>query len=190
MYILDFSIHTHTNYCWSTPEAENPAKVSLSKGECQSRQGLSHTICKRQYIRGKPCSNSNGNQRALDLSHEEDYSLVNPISLHLYSSVSLTRVQKWWTVLKQQMTDSQSISQSVGRSVGRSLSPRLVRIQKAKPQPNHTACATVRNRRNWTIIIKYHHFVTIKGIWKSFFPPISLLVLLCRRLLFFFFDTV
>lgn len=32
MYILDFSIHTHTNYCWSTPEAENPAEVSLSKG--------------------------------------------------------------------------------------------------------------------------------------------------------------
>lgn len=38
----------------------------------------------------------------------------------------------------------------------------------AKP---HCFCATARNRRNWTIIIiKYHHFVTIKGIWKSFFP--------------------
>lgn len=82
--------------------------------------------------------------------------------------------------------DRQSVHQSVGQSVGRSVSPRLVRIQKAKPQPNHTACATVRNWRNWTIIIKYHHFVTIKGIWKSFFPPISLLVLLCCRLLSFF----
>lgn len=57
--------------------------------------------------------------------------------------------------------DSQSISESVGQSG----------IQKAKPQPNHTACATVRNWRNWTIIIKYHHFVTIKGIWKFFFSP-------------------
>ncbi len=93
-------------------------------------------------------------------------------------------------MLKQQMTDCQSISQSVrwsvSRSVSQSVSPKPVGIQKAKPQPNHTACATVRNWRNWTIIIKYHHFVTIKGIWKSFFPPISLLVLLCRRLLFFF----
>lgn len=71
-----------------------------------------------------------------------------------------------------------SFSPSVGRSVVRWVGPTPVRIQKAKPQPNHTACATVRNWRNWTIIIKYHHFVTIKGIWKSFFPPISLLVCL------------
>lgn len=69
--------------------------------------------------------------------------------------------------------DRLSVHQSVSESVCQSVSPRPVGLQKAKPQPNHTACATVRNRRNWTIIIKYHHFVTIKGIWKSFFPNLS-----------------
>lgn len=32
MYILDFSIHTHTNYSWSTPEAENPGRFPSLKG--------------------------------------------------------------------------------------------------------------------------------------------------------------
>lgn len=64
-------------------------------------------------------------------------------------------------------------SRSVGESVGRRVGRVDQRYKKAKPQPNHTACATVRNWRNWTIIIKYHHFVTIKGIWKffCFFSP-------------------
>lgn len=50
----------------------------------------------------------------------------------------------------------------------------------------HTACATVRNRKKRTIIIKYHHFVTFKGIWK-YFPPILLLVFVCQCLLSLFF---
>lgn len=84
------------------------------------------------------------------------------------------------------MTDGQSIGRRVGPSVRESVcQSRAGRIQKAKPQPNHTACATVRNRRNWTIIIKYHHFVTIKGIWRSFFPQSLLLFFFCRHLLFF-----
>lgn len=32
MYILDFSIHTHTNYCWITPEAENQGRLPSLKG--------------------------------------------------------------------------------------------------------------------------------------------------------------
>lgn len=32
MYILDFSIHTHTNYCWSTPEAGNQERFPSLKG--------------------------------------------------------------------------------------------------------------------------------------------------------------
>lgn len=54
---------------------------------------------------------------------------------------------------------------------------RMSGSQNTKKQSNSQTtqlCATVRNRRNWTIIIKYHHFVTIKGIWKSFFSPIDL----------------
>lgn len=32
MYILDFSIHTHTNYCWITPESENQERLPSLKG--------------------------------------------------------------------------------------------------------------------------------------------------------------
>lgn len=32
MYILDFSIHTHTNYCWITPESENQERLPPLKG--------------------------------------------------------------------------------------------------------------------------------------------------------------
>lgn len=79
--------------------------------------------------------------------------------------------------------DSQSISQSVSLLVSESQASQDTKSEAtAKP---HTACATVRNWRNWTIIIKYHHFVTFKGIWK-FFPPISLLVLLLSSSSFFF----
>lgn len=48
----------------------------------------------------------------------------------------------------------------------------------------HTACATVRNRKKRKIIIKYHHFVTFKGIWK-YFPSILLLVFVSVFSLFF-----
>lgn len=87
-------------------------------------------------------------------------------------------------------------SRSVGESVGQRVGRVDQRYKKAKPQPNHTACATVRNWRNWTIIIKYHHFVTIKGIWKffCFFSPTHSLFFFFSDVVFFFFffspDTV
>lgn len=65
------------------------------------------------------------------------------------------------------------------------------KTKKAKPQPNHTACATVRNWRNWTIIIiKYHHLSQLKayGSFFFFFYPPSLFC--CSCLLSSFFGTV
>lgn len=58
---------------------------------------------------------------------------------------------------------------------------REVKIQKSKATAITTQrCATVRNRRNWTIIIKYHHLSQLKAFGNHFFffllllPPINL----------------
>lgn len=47
---------------------------------------------------------------------------------------------------------------------------REVKIQKSKATAITTQrCATVRNRRNWTIIIKYHHLSQLKAFGNHFF---------------------
>lgn len=88
--------------------------------------------------------------------------------------------------------ESQSQRHEKRTNDGSSLSGRSVWIQKAKPQPNYTLLVPLLEiGKKRTIIIKYHHFVTFKGIWK-YFPPILLLVFVCQCLLslFFFLDTV
>lgn len=70
------------------------------------------------------------------------------------------------------------VSQSVSRDTKSEATAKL-----------HTACATVRNRKKQTIIIKYHHFVTFKGIWK-YFPPILLFVSVFSLSLFNTVETV
>lgn len=45
MYILDFSIHTHTNYCWITPEAGNQERLPSLK-----RSVRIHKASLTQYV--------------------------------------------------------------------------------------------------------------------------------------------
>lgn len=74
MYILDFSIHTHTNYCWSTPEAEIQRRFPSLKGsvrvdKASLTQYVNDSISEVNHV-------ATGNRRALDSSHEGDYSLA------------------------------------------------------------------------------------------------------------------
>lgn len=54
MYILDLSIHTHTNYCWSTPEAENQRlpslKGSVRVDKASLTQYVNHSISEVNHV--------------------------------------------------------------------------------------------------------------------------------------------
>lgn len=166
MYILDFSIHTHTNYLLITPEVENQERLPFIKGSVRvDKASLT------QYVNHRISEvNHEATQMAtLDWTHE-DFSLRSQ-SLHLYSSMN----PRPSAMRNEEMTGPVC---RVGWSV--SLDTKSEATAKL-----HTACATVRNRKKRTIIIKYHHFVTFKGIW-NYFPPILLLVVVCQCLLSLF----
>lgn len=71
MYILDFSIHTHTNYLLITPEVENQERLPFIKGSVRvDKASLT------QYVNHRTSEvNHEGTQTAsLDWSHG-DFSL-------------------------------------------------------------------------------------------------------------------
>lgn len=167
MYILDliFKVrHTHTNYGRSTPKRPTWVIVvsSLKEGgkiESDKAASLTQYVNHSRVSGGKPCRNSNGDKLQSALGYlPHGQSFKKSLSLQFADrSVQTARNIK---VIELILVGS-----------------RMSGSQNTKKQSNSQTtqrCATVRNRRNWTIIIKYHHFVTIKGIWKYFFSPINI----------------